>query len=123
MLMEELPIPQAVSAGFTKAGIESAQKHVFVCIGPDCCSSESGELLWECIKRRVKESGVRVMRTKARCFRICSGGPWLVVYPEGIWYGEVTMERFNRICDSHIVGGNPVEEWVVARNSLGSCSK
>lgn len=62
------------------------------------------------------------MRTKAGCFRICAGGPWLVVYPEGTWYGEVTPKRFERILEEHLLGGKPVEEWLVARNDLG-CSQ
>jgi (2Fe-2S) ferredoxin len=62
------------------------------------------------------------MRTKAACFRICAGGPWLVVYPEGIWYGAMTADRFERILQEHLLGGNPIDEWLVARNALG-CSQ
>jgi (2Fe-2S) ferredoxin len=61
------------------------------------------------------------MRTKAGCFRICAGGPWLVVYPDGMWYGAVTPERFERILQEHLLGGVPVAEWLVARNDLGCC--
>ena len=77
-----------------------------------------GEALWDFVKKRVKETGLKVMRTKAGCFRICTGGPWLVVYPEGIWYGEVTAERFERILQQHLLGAAPVREWVVIRNAL-----
>lgn len=74
--------------------------------------------MWELVKRRVKETGIPVMRTKAQCFRVCAGGPWLVVYPEGIWYGEITSERFERILQEHLLGGTPVAEWIAARNGL-----
>ena len=70
--------------GLAKAGIAAATRHVFVCLGPDCCATAEGEVLWELVKRRVRETGLRAMRTKAGCFRICTGGPWLVVYPEGV---------------------------------------
>jgi (2Fe-2S) ferredoxin len=76
--------------------------------------------LWERIKARVRETGLSVMRTKAGCFRVCVGGPWLVVYPEGTWYGAVTPERFEVILSEHLLGGVPVERWVVARNTLGT---
>jgi len=104
--------------GLAKAGVATAERHLFVCIGPDCCGSREGEILWECIKKRVKETGLRAMRTKAGCFRICTGGPWLVVYPEGIWYGSVNPARFERILQEHLLRGTPVREWIVAENDL-----
>ena len=108
-----------IAAGLAKADIGSAEKHLFICIGPDCCDSRDGERVWEFIKRRVRESGLRAMRTKAACFRICSGGPWLCVYPEGVWYGAINEARFERILGEHLLGGAPVREWIVARNALG----
>jgi (2Fe-2S) ferredoxin len=106
--------------GLKKAAIRGARKHLFFCIGPDCCRSREGELLWDYVKKRVKETRVPVMRTKAACFRICTGGPWLVVYPDGVWYGGVTPHRFERILLEHILGGQPVKEWIVAENALAS---
>ena len=107
--------------GLAKAGLAGAERHLFLCLGPDCCKEKEGEATWEHVKRRTKETGLRAMRTKAGCFRICTQGPWLLVYPEGVWYPKVSPERFDRILKDHLLGGKPVEEWVVARNGLG-CS-
>lgn len=104
--------------GLEKAGLASASRHLFICIGPDCCQPQEGERVWEYIKKRVKETGIKAMRTKAACFRVCTGGPWLVVYPDGTWYGQVTPDRFERILQEHLLAGNPVREWVVAENAL-----
>lgn len=109
-----------LTEGLAKAGIDRAGRHLFLCIGPDCCAATAGEELWEYVKRRVRETGLPAMRTKAGCFRICTGGPWLVVYPEGTWYGAVTPERFEHILQEHLLGGKPVRDWVIARNALGS---
>lgn len=108
----------AIRSGLYKAGIARATRHLFVCLGPDCCRTDEGETLWEFIKQRVRETGITVMRTKAACFRICAGGPWMVVYPEGTWYGAVTPERFERILQEHLIGGTPIREWIVAENNL-----
>jgi len=111
-------VSNSLEEGLEKAAIRGAARHVFVCIGPDCCRSRDGEALWEYMKRRVKDTRARVMRTKAACFRICTGGPWIVIYPEGTWYGGVTPARFERILQEHILRGEPVREWVAAKNDL-----
>jgi (2Fe-2S) ferredoxin len=108
-----------IAKGLSKAGVASAERHLFICIGPDCCPPQAGERVWDYVKQRVRDTGLKAMRTKAGCFRICTGGPWLVVYPEGIWYGQVDVARFERILQQHLLGGEPVREWIVARNSLG----
>lgn len=100
------------------AGIGDAQKHLFFCLGPDCCQEDKGSKLWAYAKKRIAELGLPVMRTKAGCFRICSEGPWLAVYPDGTWYPHMDPERLERILHEHIAGGRPVEEWVAATNPL-----
>lgn len=107
-----------LAAGLDKAGVARAERHLFFCLGPDCCKRREGEHLWDYVKKRIKETGLRVMRTKADCFRICTQGPWLLVYPDGIWYSHVTIPRFERILREHIIGGQPVREWIVVRNEL-----
>ena len=114
-------IDEPLASGLAKAGVTGAQRHLFFCLGPDCCASAAGEALWEFAKRRIRELALPVMRTKAACFRVCAGGPILVVYPEGIWYAGVTPERLERILCQHIRDGEPVREWIVAQNgSAGS---
>jgi len=109
-----------IQSGIAKAGIAGARFHLFICIGPDCCGTNEGLRTWDYVKQRIKDTGIRAMRTKAACFRICSGGPWLVVYPDGIWYGHLTPVRFERILQEHLLRGQPVEKWITARNPLGT---
>lgn len=117
----EQPFPigdVAVEKAFEKMGVASATRHVFLCVGPDCCPPASGEATWEALKARLKGKGVPALRTRAACLRVCRGGPWMVVYPEGIWYGGVTPERCARIVDQHLLGGRPVTEWVAVAHPL-----
>lgn len=70
--------------------------------------------LWDQLKAQTKKLAIPVMRTKAACLRICKEGPWLVIYPEGIWYGRLTPERLSRILKEHVEEGRPVHEWIAA---------
>ena len=82
-----------------------------------------GAASWDTLKRLVRELGLEdptrpegiVLRTKADCLRICTGGPLLLIWPEGLVYGGVTPERLERIVQEHVIGGSPVDEWVVRR--------
>ena len=108
----------AVESGLVKAGLSSARHHLFLCRGPDCCAPEEGERTWQHIKAEVKARELPVLRTKSDCLLICTEGPWLVVYPDGVWYSQVTPERFDRIRREHLEGGVPVAEWVRAVQPL-----
>ncbi|MFZ5929545.1 MAG: (2Fe-2S) ferredoxin domain-containing protein [Acidobacteriota bacterium] len=101
-------------------GIGSLRRHIFLCADqtePKCCTREEGQRAWEYLKQRLRtEPGI--YRTKANCLRLCGQGPIAVVYPEGIWYRGATAEVLARIVDEHLVGGRPVEDYVIARDPL-----
>jgi (2Fe-2S) ferredoxin len=108
-------------------GIGKLQRHLFMCIGPDCVAPDVGERTWLYIKDRLRELGITgpegpIYRTKCNCLRICISGPIAVVYPEGTWYQNVTPENAERIIQEHLVGGKVVEELCFARNEL-ECDK
>ncbi|MHB1022232.1 MAG: (2Fe-2S) ferredoxin domain-containing protein [Acidobacteriaceae bacterium] len=62
-------------------------------------------------KDAVAAAGLKatVRANKAGCLDQCEHGPAVVVYPEAVWYGFVTLEDVNEIVRKHLVEGRPVE--------------
>lgn len=101
------------------------ERHVFLCVGEQCAPKEVGEAAWDALKDELKRLNLSLAsgpgacyRTKVGCLRVCTDGPIAVVYPEGTWYAELTADRVPEFVRQHIVGGEPVEKWVFARNAL-----
>ncbi len=106
--------------------------HLLLCATPAkalCCPDPAlGIDSWNRLKQLVRELGLEnpareqgiVLRTKADCLRICAEGPILLIWPDGVIYGGVTAERIERILGEHVIGGVPIETWVVGRNQFGS---
>ena len=105
--------------------IGTYRRHVFLCIGDDCCSPAVGNSAWEALKGELKRLNLSLAdgpnacyRTKVQCLRVCAGGPIAVVYPEGTYYSGLTADRVPRFVQEHLVEGKPIEEWIFARNPL-----
>jgi (2Fe-2S) ferredoxin len=96
-------------------------KHVFVCTNDKeapkkCCGSERGMALVEAFKEGLKnrDLSVEIRAQRAGCLDTCGKGPSVVVYPEGVFYGHVSLEDVEEIIEKHLVNNEVVERLVIA---------
>jgi (2Fe-2S) ferredoxin len=102
--------------------MEPYARHVLVCTGGFCSPNRRGRALYSLLASLLQREGLlfgatRVKRGETPCLGVCAGGPIVVVYPEGVWYGRVTPEMLERIVVEHLKGGRVVEESVFHRVS------
>jgi len=53
----------------------------------------------------LKENGLQgtVRAQRAGCLDECKNGPALVIYPEGTYYGNITLDRVEEIVKMHVM--------------------
>ena len=88
-------------------------RHVLVCGGTGCTSSNSMKIiakLEEELKKHGLEKEIRVVKTG--CFGLCALGPIMIVYPEGSFYSMVEEDQIPEIVEEHLVNGKVVEKYL-----------
>jgi len=109
-----------MSAAPFAPSMDAYSRHVLVCVGGFCSPDQAGRELYRLLPALLQREGLlfgprRVKRGETPCLGVCSDGPIVVVYPDGIWYANVTPELLDRIVVEHLRNGRPVEEAVFHR--------
>lgn len=94
-------------------------KHVFVCMNQrrpghprGCCADKGSAEVRARFKALISQHGLSasVRANEAGCLDTCEQGVSVVVYPDAVWYGDVTVADVDRIFEEHLVGGRVVED-------------
>jgi len=100
----------------------SFQRHVFVCINErpadhpkGCCKARGGVEVRDALKAGLTARGVakQIRANNAGCLDQCEQGVSVVVYPEQVWYGGVTVGDVDELIEQHLLGGKLVERLLM----------
>ncbi len=93
------------------------EKYVFVCLNQrppghwkGSCLDRGAGAVFEALREeqgRLLLKNVKVVATG--CLEGCLAGPVVLVHPDGVWYGGVTVDDVPAIVSQHLVNGEPFE--------------
>lgn len=93
------------------------QRHVFVCINERAadhprgsCKARGGVDVRDALKAELTKRGLAklIRANNAGCLDQCENGVTVVVYPEQVWYGHVTVNDVAELVERHLVNGEIV---------------
>ena len=86
------------------------RRHVVLCGGTGCLSSNSAEIREEFVKL-INANGLqdKVTVNQVGCFGFCSQGPFVKIYPEDTLYRMVKISDVEEIVEKDLIGGEVVD--------------
>ena len=103
--------------------------HIFICSNQrdcqharGCCDPTGKDELREAFKQGIKERklGPLVRGNKAGCLEQCELGPVVAIYPQGIFYGNVTIADVPRILDETVIKGILLDDLLITADELNN---
>jgi (2Fe-2S) ferredoxin len=90
---------------------------------PSCVSQNDPESqqLFQHLAQSLMMKGIigTVQPIQTGCLNRCQQGPVMLVEPGHTMYVGLTKEKIDRIVDEHIIGGNVVDDYVIAEEAWG----
>lgn len=87
---------------------------------PSCVTNESRDLfnhMAQAMMQKGLMGPVQVIRTS--CLGRCQMGPVMLIEPGHNMYCQLSKEKIDRIVEEHIIGGNPVQEFLIPEQFWG----
>jgi len=85
------------------------------------CVTQDTQGLFNHMSSALMEKGIMgpVQPIRTSCLGRCQMGPVMLVEPGHFMYVQLSKEKIDRIVDEHIIGGNPIEEYLIADQFWG----
>lgn len=105
------------------------ERHIFVCENVrsaghprGCCADKGSREIRARFKQLIHAASLdgRVRANQSGCLDQCERGVTVVVYPEAVWYGGVTLADVDEIFQRHVVQGEVVERLLLGRLDDGN---
>lgn len=96
----------------------ASKYHVLICSGGKlvgdklgtCHTRDAGKLVRKLMEElEERDLGSEIIVNTTSCYGICDKGPIMVVYPDGVWYGNLTPEKLETIVEEHLENGKAVK--------------
>ncbi len=97
-------------------------RHVFVCTNErsadhpkGSCKLKGSVEVRDALKAELTKRGLAktIRANNAGCLDQCEHGITVVVYPEQVWYGGVTVADVTEIVEKHLIGGEVVTRLMI----------
>ena len=87
---------------------------IMCCTGTGCSSSKSPEIIAE-FEKQLAAHGLadEVQVSPSGCQGLCAKGPIVVVWPEGAYYGHVSVADVEEIVTEHLLKGRIVQRLLL----------
>ncbi len=94
--------------------------HIFVCASfrmsgtpQGVCNKKGAGSLLQYLENELSDRGMEeVSVSMTGCLKLCDKGPVMVIYPQNLWYSEVTESKIEEILDA-LEEGKPLEKYQI----------
>ncbi len=127
MVENALTTSRAKLEALAPVAMAPIRHHVFVCTGKSCATEASADVKkafeYELLARGIlfgkekkgKNPRGSVIVTECASVGFCAIGPAVMVYPDGIWYAQVSTEDVAEIVEYHLLNGRVVERLALLK--------
>ncbi len=80
------------------------------------CVNDNTKDLFQHLGQTLMQKGLiaTVQPVRTACLNRCQQGPVMLVEPGHHMYVQLDKEKITRIIDEHIIGGQPVQEYLIS---------